>query len=60
MNNMEKLFIEGVNGTQLAISINNFSTWILSQSKTVLEGQKNLLCIPEVMPKTIGTVCVML
>ena len=42
MNNMGKTDSEGAGGTQLVTSLNIFSTWMMSQPKTVLDGQKKL------------------
>ena len=60
LNNMDKNDIEGAIGTQLATSLNFFSTWMLIQPKKVLGVQKTLHWITEVTSKTTGTVCVML
>ena len=58
--NMEKNYIDGASGTQLATNINFFSAWMLCQSKKVLDGNKKLCWSPESMSKNIGTFCVML
>ena len=60
INNAEKNDIQGASGAQLVTSLNIFSTWMLSQSNKVLDGQKKLCWSPEFMSKTIGTFCVML
>ena len=60
MSNMEKHDIEVASGMQLVTSLNVFSTWMLTQFLTVLDGQKKLLRGQELISNTIGTVCVML
>ena len=49
MNNMEKNDIESSSGTQLLTSLNIFSTWAMSQPKTVFDGQKKLYWSPKFM-----------
>ena len=44
MNKMEKNDIEVASGIQLVTSLNIFSTWMMIQSRTVLDGQKKLCC----------------
>ena len=39
LNKMDINDIEGASGMQLVTSLNVFSTWILSQPKTVLDGK---------------------
>ena len=41
-NNMGKTDTESAGGKQLVKSLNIFSTWMMSQPKTVLDGQKKL------------------
>ena len=60
MNNMERSDIEGATGMQLERSLNSFSSWMISQSNTVLNGKKKLHWIPDFVSKTIGTVFVIL
>ena len=43
LNNMEKNDIEGACGTQLETSFTISSTWMLSESKPDLDGQKSLV-----------------
>ena len=59
-NNMDKNDIECASGTQLVKKSQYFSSWMLSELKTVLDGQNKLCCSPELMPKAIGKLCVML
>ena len=40
MNKMEKNYIEGASGTQLARSVTVFSTWMIIESNPGLDGQK--------------------
>ena len=42
MNKIEKNDTNGASGTHLATSLNVFNTWIMSQLKTVLDGQNKL------------------
>ena len=56
LNNMGRIDIEGATGMQLLTSLNVFSNWMLSQSKTVLDGQNYLRWSPEVVSKNIGMV----
>ena len=42
---------------ELETIINVFSYWMLSQSKTVLDGQNKQLWSTDVTKKIIGTVC---
>ena len=44
LNKMDKNDTEGASGTQMVTSINIFSTWMMSQSKTFLDGQNKLCC----------------
>ena len=60
LNKMDKNDIEVASGTQLVRSLNIFSTWMMSQSRRVLDGQKKLCCSPEFMPKAIRKFCVTL
>ena len=46
LNNMDKNDIEGASGTQLVTSLNIFSTWMRSESKTFLDSKKKLCCSP--------------
>ena len=39
---MERSDIENVTGTYLVTSLNAFSSWMLSQSKIFLDGQKKI------------------
>ena len=59
INNMEKDYVEGASGTHLEISLTVFSTWMLSESNPGLDGKKYCWS-PEIMSKTIGTICVIL
>ena len=60
INKTKKNYIKGASGAQLVTSLDIFSTWILIQTNTVLDGQNNLCWSPEFMLKNIGTFCVML
>ena len=60
LNKMQKNHIDGESGNQLSTSITVFSTWMLSELKPGLYGQKRSRWSPEVMSNTIGKFCVML
>ena len=59
LNNMERNDIKNTTGMKLATSINVFSNWILSQSKTLLGGKKKLRWSPNFMSRIIGKFYVM-
>ena len=59
LNNMEKNDIKGVTWTQLVTSLIIFSTWMLCQSNTALDGKKSIYWSTEVISNTIGTVFIL-
>ena len=56
LNKMEKIYIVDAGGTQLERVLTVFSTWILSESKPGLYGQKKSCWGAEVMSENIGTI----